>query len=112
MTIQFQMLHPRATQDMLGFIPHYFDDRLIGSYTAEQLMIAGYQQTAGCEPNDYFNRVQQFQMREGGVLKFPGDRPMKPIAMYQFGTETLYFYESEMFSIVQPDASFKVWRLD
>lgn len=110
--ITFNLLHKNMTHEHLGFIPMYFDDRLIGTFSAEELMNVGYRQTAGSAPCDYFVKNPKFKMRPDGALKWPGDPWQVPIADYQFGDETLRFYDSAMFSIQQADGSFRVWRLD
>lgn len=95
------LLHPRATQEHLGFIPGFldeadprpareqFDDRYVG----------------GWRP------LPKFRL-DGVTLRYPGDPPMKPYAMIQFRDEIILAYEGDFVVIVQPDGSFEGARMD
>ena len=46
------------------------------------------------------------------ILQYPGDPPLKPIAMMRLRDERIFVYEHGITAIVQPDGSFEAARLD
>jgi hypothetical protein len=45
-------------------------------------------------------------------LKYPGDPPLKPIAVSQLRDEVILFYPHDWLCVVQPDGAFEVSRVD
>lgn len=53
-----------------------------------------------------------FTVRDGYVLKYPDDPPMKPLAMTSLRQEVVVFYPYSFLGVFQPDGSFEVSRVD
>ncbi len=93
---------PRATLDMLGFIPGFLNDadprpakeQFASSY------ISGWRNFAG------------FEMLENGNMYYPGDPYVVLLYEGQFRTETIRVYDHAWVAIVQQDGSFEVCRMD
>lgn len=101
--INFELLHPRATQESLGLIPYFFSEN--SPLSAAQQVDENYSY-GGWDP------FKGFKMLEGGALKYPGDPLMRPIARAQLRDETIYIYQHAWVAIVQPDGQFEVSRID
>ena len=101
--INFELLHPRATQKSLGLIPFFFSEE--NPLSASQQVDENYSYGG-------WNPVKGFKMHEGSALKFPGDPLMRPIARAKFRDETIYIYQYAWVAIVQPDGQFEVSRID
>ena len=102
--ITFTMLHPRATTEMLGYIPQFFSES-DPRPAAEQLDEA-YSHGGGWSP------MPKWRMSHDGIITYPGDNPLKPIAMAMLRNETIYVYQHAWVGIVQPDKSYQVSRVD
>lgn len=101
--IEFELLHPRMTKEALGNIPYFFseaDPRPAREQINEAYVFGGWQPFKG------------FKMVEDFGLKFPNDPVMKPVAVAKLRDETINFYQWAWVSIVQPDGSFEVARID
>lgn len=46
------------------------------------------------------------------TLRYPGDPPMKPLAMTAVGPEHVFFYPHAMLLVLQPNGDFDVTRVD
>lgn len=55
-----------------------------------------------------------FTLRADNSLKYPGDPPLLPRAMFKLGPndETVYVYDSAFIAVVHPDRTFNVARMD
>jgi hypothetical protein len=93
--------HPRATLDMLGYIPNFLSDQ--DPRKASEQMSTNYQ--GGWHPMVKFGFPNQW-------LRYPGDPPMPLIAEAQLRNETLRFYDCSWLAIIQPDGSYEVSRVD
>ena len=51
-------------------------------------------------------------LKPDGSLTYPGDPPLKPIAMTQLRDEVILFYEYDWLCVIQPDGAFEVSRVD
>ncbi|HEY5446040.1 MAG TPA: hypothetical protein VIJ87_16530 [Pyrinomonadaceae bacterium] len=96
------MMHPRATHDMLGFIPGFLDEN--DPRSAKEQIHANY--ISG------WHTFQGFKMADNGNLLYPGDPPTRLLAMTHLRNETILFYEHDWLAIMQRDGSFEVARID
>jgi hypothetical protein len=95
--------HPKATFDMLGFLPMMFDDR--NPLPAREQADHNYNHGGGWQP------FPHFKMTEKG-LKYPGDPVMPLLAEAKLRDETIRFYECAWVAIIQPDGSYEICRMD
>ena len=58
------------------------------------------------------NRTGLTAFKGTPVLKFPGDPPLKPIAMMALRDEAIFIYLGDYVSIFQPDGTFEACRMD
>ena len=94
--------HPMGLQ-MLGYIPTFlhdedprgareqFNERYIGRW----------------DPMEGFSMNLQ-----NGVLRYPQDPPLRPVAFAKFREEKIYVYPHAWVAVVQQDGSFEVCRMD
>jgi len=97
------MKHPRATPEMLGFIPQFLSEH--DPRPAREQLDSNYRQGGGWEP------LPGFTITEQG-LKYPGDPPMVLIAETTLRDEVIRFYDCSWVVIIQPDGSFEASRMD
>jgi hypothetical protein len=101
--IHFILLHPKMTQEHLGFLPDFLspgDPRPAAEQFDANYHFGGWTPFKG------------FKLLEDNSLKYPGDPKMPPLAKAQLRDELILFYESAWVAIIQPDSSFEVARLD
>lgn len=101
--IQFTLKHPRATHDMLGLLPEFWDER--DPRPAKEQADEAYRHGGGWRP------FHGLTMEPAG-LSYPGDPPMKLVAEANLRTETIRVYECSWVAIVQPDGSHEICRMD
>ena len=101
--IIFEMKHPRATIDMLGYIPSFLSDN--DPRPAREQLHTSYSHGGGWTP------FVGFRVTSRG-LEYPGDPPMRLLAEAKLRDETIRFYESSWVSITQPDGSVEISRMD
>lgn len=101
----WKLLHPRMKPEYLGYIPFWLNDKdKLGA--AEQIHRA-YGHGGG------WLSAKGFTMdRSTGTLNYPGDMPLKPLAMCRLRDEVVYFYDHSWVAVVQPNGSFDVARID
>ncbi len=99
--IEFKLCHPKATFQMLGFLPEFWDERdpRPAKEQANENYVAGWHPFTG------------FKMEAGG-LKYPGDPLMHLLAEARLRDETIKVYEHAWVAIVQKDGSFETCRMD
>jgi hypothetical protein len=102
--IPFTLIHPRATEDMLGLIPEFFDEA--DPRPAREQAHERYAHGGG------WHTFAGFEMLESGALKYPGDPALQLIARARLRDEHIQVYEGAWVAIVQPDGSFEVSRMD
>lgn len=107
MTNVWIMLHPQATPEHLGFLPEIISERYSGT-VAEQLK-TNYAHGGGYSP--FGKKAWKFDPNDQS-LKYPGDPRLRPIASTKIREEQIYFYDSAIMAIVQPDGEFDVVRVD
>ena len=52
------------------------------------------------------------KMDENHHLTYPGDPPLKPVAMTKLRDETIRLYPADWVMITQPDGTFSIARVD
>jgi hypothetical protein len=88
----------------LGFLPGLISEDDPRSVSAQ--LDDKYRHGGGWRP------MPGFTVRDGFVLKYPGDPPMKPLAMTSLRKEIIVFYPYAFLGVFQPDGSFEVSRVD
>jgi hypothetical protein len=91
--------------DVLGYLPYMIsasDPR-----PAREQFDANYQHGGG------WNAFHGFVLNVATMaLTFPGDPPLRPIAMGQLRDERIYLYPHAWVLIIQKDGTFEVARMD
>lgn len=101
--ILFEMKHPQATAEHLGFIPYFFSNG--DPRPAREQIDSNYQHGGGWRP------FKGFKMGERGIT-YPGDPMMPLLAEAKLGKETIRIYDCAWVAIVQEDGSFEISRID
>lgn len=105
-------LHPAATLEHLGPIPHWLDEN--DARPAAKQLNDHYQHGGGWCPMTGFTMPD----RTTGVLVFgsddgeAADETFRPWAAIMFNREMIFAYDYDIFSVLQPDGSFEVARMD
>lgn len=102
--IHFEIMHPRANAEMLGFIPTFLSER--DPRPAAEQFDDAYRHGGGWHP------FEGFKMLPDGSLKYPGDPAYQILAQAKLRDETISIYEHAWVAIVQKDGSFQVSRMD
>jgi hypothetical protein len=98
-------LHPDFTPDDLGFLPGFLS--IDDPRPAKEQIDANYRHGGG------WNAQPGFTLHEDGSLHYPGDPPLKPLAMTQLREELIMFYPHDYVAIVQlVGRSFEAARID
>lgn len=97
-------LRAGVSPEVLGIIPEFIDDTdprpLREQFNAKYI--------GGWYPMQGFTLIDQ----ETGVIQYPGDPPMKPLAWTVVGKERFFLYQYAFVGIFQEDGSFEVARMD
>ncbi len=103
MTMVWVLCHPKATAEVLGFLPAMLsaDD----PRPAREQLDEAYQHGGGWDP------VPGFTI-DGESLLFPGDPPQELVAETRLRDEIIRLYPYSFVAIIQPDGSFEVARMD
>jgi len=101
---RWMKIHPKATIDMLGYVPQFFsedDPRPVREQIAENY-ISGW------------NPMQGFRYDVmTGTMHYPGDPPYKPMMSTMVRDEMVVMYHpGSFFAIIQADQTFEIARLD
>lgn len=102
--IEFEMKHPRATMDHLGFIPFFLSENNPAS--AKEQIDASYAHGGGWRTH------HGWTMKSNGALSFPGDPDLRVIAEAKLRDEIIRVYEMSWVAIVQPNGEYEVARID
>lgn len=94
-----------ADPNFVGFIPTFLDTddpRPAAEQFAERYIYGGWRPQSG------------FVKDPSGlpILHYPGDPPLKPIAVMRLREETIFVYLHGYVSIFQKDGSFEACRMD
>lgn len=103
MTVAVTYKHPAANSDHVGLILDFLDER--DPRSAREQLHANYAHGGG------WNDFQGFVRSESG-LKYPGDPPMRLLAEMRLREELIQVFEAAWVTIVQPDGSYSVSRMD
>jgi hypothetical protein len=98
-------LHPAVTVEHLGYLPGFLDladTRKAAAQFNERYVHGGWRPFG----------QDEFTLGANNTLRYPGDPPLKPIAMAMLRDEMILLYECSIVVIVQPDRSFEVARMD
>lgn len=101
--VPFKLLHPRATQEMLGAIPFWLDEA--NPATAKDQLNAAYHFGGWIE-------VPGFTLNDDDSLSYPGDPDLKPIAEAMVHEEKVYMYQYSIIAVVRQNRTFNVTRMD
>ena len=88
----------------LGFLPELISDR--DPRPAAKQLDETYAHGGGWDP------LPGFKLGPNYSLKYPGDPPLRPLAMAKLRDEKLVFYHHSYLAVFQPDGSFEVSRVD
>lgn len=103
MLVKWEMLHPSVTEEWCGLLLYMLDDS--DSRPAREQLDANYQHGGGWVP------FEGFKLTKKGIA-YPGDPPMRPIAKARLRDEEVVLYECSWVSIIQPDGSYEIARMD
>lgn len=101
--MDWHQLHPKATPEMLGFIPSFLDEN--DPRPAAEQFDSNY--ISGWRP------FQGFKLNMATLeLEYPNDPPTVPLAYAEFRNELIVVYQHAWVAIIQWDKSFEVSRMD
>lgn len=100
----WEMKHPKATIEMLGYLPSFLSEN--DPRPAKEQLDTGYSHAGGWQP------FKGFKIAANGNLEYPGDPPTQLLAETSLRKETIRFYDHAWVAVVQPDGSFEVCRMD
>lgn len=103
--MQWKLLHPRASMEMLGLIPEFINEN--DPRPAREQFDTNYAHGGGWHPLAGWEFDPASQM-----IKFPGDSALPPLVETQFRDETIIVYPYAWVLILQKDGSFEVARMD
>lgn len=103
--IDFQLKHPAATHDMLGYIPAFLS--LSDPRTAREQLHENYSHGGGWCPF-----IGHTMSPDGATLTYPGDPPLRLMAEATLRDEVIRIYEFAWVLILQPDGSYEIVRMD
>ena len=103
--IKFKLLHPKMTEEHLGLLPEFLSES--DPSPARTQLDENYRHGGGWDPFKGF----KFDLVTKS-LKYPGDPPMKPLAVAKLRDEEIYFYDGAWVAVVQPNGDYEVARMD
>ena len=103
--MMWRALDPRANLDQLGFIPNFLEEN--DPRPAAVQINDRYGFGGGWQP------MPRFEMNiKTGVLRYPGDPALYPLFISKLRDEVIRVYPHAWVSILQPDGSYEVARMD
>lgn len=102
MKTDWEMLDPKMTLDVLGFIPEFLSED--DPRPAKEQFAANY--VSGWRPFNGFKKTAD------NSLIFPGDPAQPVIAQTKLRDELICFYPHSWVAIIQPDGTYEVCRMD
>lgn len=102
--MDWKLLHPRMTMEMLGFLPGFLSER--DPRPAAEQINDNYRHGGGWSP------MPEWTLTEGNGIKYPGDPALMPLASTKLRDEEIFFYNHAWLCIKQPDGSIEVSRVD
>lgn len=103
MTVVWVAKHPKATPDMLGYIPSFVSDD--DPRSAKEQLDSNYQHGGGW-------RKFEGHVMQPDSLKYPGDPPMPLLYEARLRNERIRFYLYSWVAIVQEDGTYEIARMD
>jgi hypothetical protein len=105
------LAHPRATHEMLGFIPSFLSEN--NPRGAVEQLDSAYKHGGGWHPFGGFELQRPIQW---GVptwrLKYPGDPAYLPLAYAFLREELIVLFEHAWVVVVQPDGNWVCAHMD
>lgn len=101
---KWTMLHPRATPDMLGYIPLFIMDE--DPRPAREQFQANYAHHGGWRP------IKGFTKNDRDFIQYLGDPALPALAERKLRDERIVFYPGALVAVIQPDGSYEVAKLD
>lgn len=102
--VEVRFLHPKASWDHVGDIPHMLCEE--DQQSATQQFHAGYGHGGGWRP------FKGFELLPDDSISYPGDSVHKPIAEMRLRHERILVYECAWVAVIQPDRSYEICRMD
>lgn len=100
----WQFLDPRMNEEHLGLLTEMLNDN--DPSPAKEQFNRGYGHGGGWRP------FTGFELSENNNLLYPGDPPVRPLAVTHLRDELIVLYSHSWVGIIQPDRSFEVCRMD
>jgi len=104
MMLDWIALHQDMRADMLGLLPGMLDEN--DPRPAREQFDANYQHGGGWRPFNGFKLTANYS------LLYPGDPPMRALAMTKLRDELIIFHDYSWVTIIQPDGSHETCRMD
>jgi hypothetical protein len=104
MIVQWELLHPRMTDQHLGYLAWMLNDENPAKAVVQ--LDQGYRHGGGWHP---FNG---HTLNDDNSLSYPGDPDMRPVAQAKLRDELILLYPHDWVAVIQPDRSFEVCRMD
>jgi len=89
----------------VGIVPHFLDEE--DPRPAREQFNEKYAHGGGWRPSKGFSLDEKDM-----VIRYPGDPPLRPVAMWRFRDEMILMYPYALVMVVQPDSSFEIARMD
>lgn len=105
--LKWQMLHPRATLGVLGYIPYWLHAE--DPDPAWKQIHKNYSHGGGWRSS---KDIWEDYYIHGDTLHYPGDPPLHPIAKTKLRDETILFYPHAWIVIKQSNGDWDVARID
>jgi hypothetical protein len=102
--MKWLLFQPGMTAEHLGIIPAMLDEG--DPRPAAEQFHANYAHGGGWRP------TRGFALSAEWVLSYPGDPPMRPVAMTQLREEFIMLYPHAWVLVLQPGGSWAVCRMD
>lgn len=102
--IDFKIIQPQATMELLGLLPSFFSES--DPRPAKDQINERYAHGGGWHPMKKWKRTNET------TLQYPGDRPIKPMAVGRLREERIFLYPYSWVMILQPNGDFEVSRVD
>lgn len=103
--LRFEMLIPVDPDAYLGSIPMFLSER--DEDSAKQQLDKHYSHGGGWNPLEGWTLDL-----DSGVISYPGDPPLPPVAKAVLREETIYVYPHAWVAVVQKDGSYEIARMD
>jgi len=99
--IEFMKLDPKVD---LGLLPEFLDPN--DPRPAKEQIDSNYSHGGGWRP------LKGFEINSQNRIVYPGDPPLRPVAVAKLRKELIIVHEMDWVAIIQPDRSFEVARID